>query len=210
MAQIRSMPLSVYLLFSLISASTVPEITINLYDYAGIGTEDMARVERSAGGSLHEAGILIRWRICQIPGSKTAGDPTCAEDGTDATHLRVAILPERMARKIATSPKQYGIAATSGAGSSATHAYVFYDRVMDLAQNQMAPWSLLLGATVAHEVGHLLLGDNSHFSVGIMCARWGTQEVKQALMGALTFTPRQAEAIRGDVRRRAKVRADAE
>ena len=51
-------------------------------------------------------------------------------------------------------------------------------------------------------MGHLLLGDNSHIPVGIMRANWRPVEIKQALMGVLTFTSRQAEQMRGDAQRR--------
>jgi len=205
MPQIRSMPVtqsslksSLCLLFA--TAVCLPaatrEITINLYDYAGIEANEMAAIAQSATQGFRQAGIAVRWRNC-------LGNPSCRED---VTTMVVAVLPEHMARKIAKTTKQCGLAATSGPGGFPNHAYVFYDRVVDLAKSEMAPWSLLLGTTIAHEVGHLLLGDNSHFAIGIMRANWRPEEIKQALMGALTFTPQQAQKIRDDVDRRQKLK----
>ena len=89
-------------------------------------------------------------------------------------------------------------------GGFPTHAYVFADRVVDLAKEQMVGWTGLLGTMVAHEVGHLLLGDNSHFPTGIMSAGWRNGEVKRALVGNPKFTSTQAEQICADIRRRMK------
>jgi hypothetical protein len=55
----------------------------------------------------------------------------------------------------------------------------------------------ILGHVIAHEVGHLLLGTNSHSAVGVMRARWDREELEQASRGSLRFTPAQAAMMRG-------------
>jgi hypothetical protein len=127
--------------------------------------------------------------------------PGC-EGWTDATHFVLVVLPERMARKLATAPWQFGLAVLNHEGRFPTHAYVFLHRAVDLAKNELAPWTGILGQLIAHELGHLLLGTNSHFLVGIMRATWRAAEIKQALMGNLVFTPEQVNQIRADLQRR--------
>ena len=51
-------------------------------------------------------------------------------------------------------------------------ACVFYDRIYDHARLTGSNVTRLLGAIIAHEVGHLLLPAFSHSSIGIMRAHW--------------------------------------
>jgi hypothetical protein len=64
----------------------------------------------------------------------------------------------------------------------------FYDRVEQRTENAELR-ATLLGDLMAHELGHLLLGPRSHSPRGIMCAIWGTQELRNAAQGALLFEP---------------------
>lgn len=181
------------------------EIILHVSDYSGMQPASILEAQRATEASFRPAGIDVRWRgwPSTIP-CEAANLPCDApiDDVNDVNHFVVVVLPERMARKIATGPLQYGAAVVSQKGGFPTHAYVFADRVKDYAASEQAPWSGLLGVMIAHEVGHLLLGNNSHFPTGIMRGQWRTGEVKLALMGALTFTARQAEQMRSDVRRR--------
>jgi hypothetical protein len=84
-------------------------------------------------------------------------------------------------------------------------ASVYYGRVASLAQGfDEMDWEipLILGAAIAHELGHLLLGTNSHSPTGIMCGQWDRRFLRLALMGRQLFTPQQAEVIRAAVDRR--------
>jgi predicted HD phosphohydrolase len=60
----------------------------------------------------------------------------------------------------------------------------------------------ILACVIAHEIGHLLLGPNSHSPTGIMKAKWSADELRGAGWGRLLFTPQQAELIRAEVRAR--------
>jgi hypothetical protein len=60
----------------------------------------------------------------------------------------------------------------------------------------------LLGRGIAHEIGHLLLGTNSHSPTGLMSAQWSEQELKLAAFLQFGFSKDQADRIRGDVRAR--------
>jgi hypothetical protein len=84
-------------------------------------------------------------------------------------------------------------------------ASVFYKRVENLSwrldeNKQQTP--VLLGDVIAHEIGHLLLGTNSHSPTGIMSARWDRDYLRLALMGLQLFSPEQSSAMRETVLRR--------
>jgi len=54
----------------------------------------------------------------------------------------------------------------------------------------------LLGIAIAHEIGHLLLPDNSHSQTGLMRAKWGKADFWLAQRSQLFFTAEQGELIR--------------
>ena len=174
------------------------EITIDVYDYSGIKSAAMLNAQNSAGEILRHAGIDSKWRNCLEP----SPDASCDSGVDDVTHLAVKILPEHMFRKITTSPDQLGLSVTGRPGGFAFDAYICLDRVMNQANLAKTQWTPLLGATITHEVGHLLLGDNSHFAFGIMRGPWGLREIKEIMVRRLDFAPQQAGKMRAEVRRR--------
>jgi hypothetical protein len=60
---------------------------------------------------------------------------------------------------------------------------------------------------VAHEIGHLLLGQQGHFPTGIMRERWQRRDYEAPPLGAFKFTPEQAEQVRTQVSERGRQQA---
>jgi hypothetical protein len=54
----------------------------------------------------------------------------------------------------------------------------------------------LLGSVIAHELGHLLLGEHSHSSGGLMQAHWRSEQLKRMEMGNLLFDATAAAQLR--------------
>jgi len=78
-------------------------------------------------------------------------------------------------------------------------AYVFYDRIQELAQRRRLGHALLADV-MAHEIGHLLLGSTSHSASGIMCAHWNYEELRKVSEGAMSFIPSQSRIMRDRLR----------
>ena len=76
---------------------------------------------------------------------------------------------------------------------------MFYHRVESLAVELRGARDVLLGYALAHEIGHLLLGTNSHALNGIMRAHWTEEELRLASAGRFTFLPQQAAKMRAEV-----------
>ena len=180
-------------------------ITVHTFDYSGASPAAMEQAQSAAEMPFLQAGIQIRWLNCPVPGLHSVAVPGC-ESRTDATHFVLVVLPEHMARKMAHGPRQFGLAVLNNEGGFPNQAYVFIQRAVHLGKVEMVPWTIILGHLIAHEIGHLLLVTNSHFPQGIMRADWRRTEVKQALMGRLTFTAQQLDRIRDDMQRRLKTR----
>ena len=178
-------------------AAANPEMTIHVYDYAGIDPGELAEAEAFAARILLKAGLRTQWSNCRF--SPTAR--RCAAVG-GVTHLYIRLLPEAMAGKLAASTRMLGMSLPTSPGTFPVDAYVLAERVGVLAEQDRDPVAPLLGAAITHEVGHLLLAGNAHTVTGIMSAQWGPKEKKDALMGVLTFSRRQSEQIRADVSQR--------
>ena len=59
---------------------------------------------------------------------------------------------------------------------------------------------MILGHLMAHELGHLLLGEAGHpAGSGIMHVPWQTKELEQIKQGVMSFLPEQAQRIRAQV-----------
>ncbi len=76
------------------------------------------------------------------------------------------------------------------------HAYVFVQRVIEICGSGKYPQEVILGHLMAHEIGHVLLGDNSHSPQGMMSARFSSGDLRLALDGLLFFDSKQAALMK--------------
>jgi hypothetical protein len=82
---------------------------------------------------------------------------------------------------------------------------VYYDRVQEIAKRVNDCVWCVLGHTLAHEIGHLLLPAGSHSKTGVMREEPLREEWRKVEMGVLLFTKQQAEAMRAGFVARAQV-----
>ena len=78
----------------------------------------------------------------------------------------------RIAPRSASSASEvFGVAFLSDEGTGC-YSDVFYERALELHADWNVALSDILENVMAHELGHLLLGSNSHSAAGIMRAQW--------------------------------------
>lgn len=88
---------------------------------------------------------------------------------------------------------------------------IYFEKVARRAHRENAAnLAVFLGCVVAHELGHLLLGDPGHSATGIMQPQWGHPQMRQALTGNLLFTRQQATRIQAQARMLASLRPSAD
>jgi hypothetical protein len=86
------------------------------------------------------------------------------------------------ARGLAGDAAGFAVLIPGGAG----YAAVSWPTVEREARQMEVDAAYLLGAAIAHEVGHLLFGP-SHAAAGVMAARLGQREMRLAAQGELRF-----------------------
>jgi hypothetical protein len=87
------------------------------------------------------------------------------------------------------------MALRSDDGSSRL-AFVFYQRIAWISLMCNVAKASILAVAMAHEIGHVLLPDDSHTPAGLMRGDWDRDDVWKATAGLLQFTDRDAVLIR--------------
>ena len=168
-------------------------ITVRVFDYAGLDADALAAASEQAAALFRRVSVSTVWEQCRTNLHPEARPCTLA---LDPAVLAVRILPtaippfDREARHI------FGFAFPPRANGFANVAAVFWDRVNELAESKKVSPATLLAAVTAHEAGHLLLGPNSHFPIGLMKALWDDAEIRMLSQSSLGFSERQGKDCR--------------
>jgi len=169
-------------------------ITVRVFNYAQTSPETLKSAQTTATRIFDQMAIEAAWVDCSLSPEGHYTIPVC----NLPPHTRDIVL--RLVHSCAATRTHFGsdtlgIASRPHNGTPAS-ASVFYDRVEELANGGPASAGVLLGHAVAHEIGHLLLGSDSHASFGLMRGRWSRSDLSLASHGKLLFSERERRAIR--------------
>ena len=176
--------------------TTIPpslEVSISVYDHAHVSSKTLAKAEQEAHRVFQQAGIETVWITCLPKPEKI--EPTNGCSLVDATHLMLNIIPRGLSARDRNRNGELGTALLSEKGAN-YYAYAFLDHVQMLERSLGFP---LLGYVLAHEIGHLLLGRNSHSVSGIMSTHWYDRELRHA-QEFMYFLPNQSQLMREHLR----------
>ena len=180
--------------------------TIHVRNEAGVDAKTLQGAEKAATAIFERAGVSPRWVDAPL-----AAQNSHAGSNHRLSDIWVSVIPRVMSDRLHLPAGVTGLAP--GSGEDRVFAYVFYDRVQGLAERQAAlkargsvsGWASaeqILGAVIAHEIGHLLLNLEVHTKSGIMHGEWGLSDLEQVAYGYLVFSKQQNEVIRAEVARR--------
>ena len=171
-------------------AVTEMQVTISVHNDAGISAGTLRRAEMEASRVFRQSGIEAKWLNCPLP----------ADGPEDAAQCRTAEFPAHLQLRIARRSRNlseitFGISYLSADGSGC-YANLFYERIEEMYERSRVNLASLLGDVAAHEIGHLLLGTNSHAENGIMRARWEGEELASIGTGTLSFSEAESRQMR--------------
>jgi hypothetical protein len=187
------------------SPSNGRQVMVRIRDYAQANRSVRQYSEHVAGEILQKAGVDARWIECPV-GSPSTG--ACASPVSTLV-LVVNLLPRSMSDRLHRPAGVLGVAIEASDGQFGYSASVFYDEVKERATEHELNFGELLGDAIAHELGHLLLGTNSHSNSGLMSAFWSGNKLRIASQGLLMFTDAEAKRINVAMATRALAAADA-
>jgi len=174
-----------------------PAITLRMVNEAGVDPRTISRAVGEAAAILDRSGVELVWLSCEAGWA----DPTSANPCRQETGLREFWFFIVAQKPRGNSTEMVGFTDWVE-GSTHGLAGAYYPAAVQLARRDRNDCDTyqILGAAIAHEVGHLLLGPNAHSSLGVMQAVWNPAQVKQITTGALNFTPDQSQRLQDAIR----------
>ncbi len=162
------------------------QLTILIYDYSGASDSTIHEAETVSSLMLSRANITTGWFYC-------AGHPQnarlllCDGDLTPGTIL-IRILPAHVGRHNKLGDPLGSAVVDVG------YASLYANEIRKHAQQHGLTPETLMGYAMAHEIGHLLLGEK-HAKSGIMQAVWGKKEYSQMAQRWLAFSAKERMSL---------------
>jgi len=163
-----------------------PSLKIYVYNNAGVSAITLSRAEDRARKIFRQAGVETTWYNCSVHGMGGANCSGSLDRGT------IVVQIAHDTAKLKTEVFGSSFIGRSGYGS---YVDVFFDRAQQLCREVKVDLPEVLGHIISHEIGHLLLGTDSHSRFGIMRATWDNTELAQADRGRLLFSTAQSRAM---------------
>ncbi len=177
-------------------AGSVPGITLRLVNSARVSQGKLVEGEKEAAYILGKAGVSLTWQDCSAGSAGWQTGPCAAGLGATDFWLHVAAW-----KPAAAVGEMLGFTALSrDQGTDDSVAGVHYPAVRSVAGSFGVEEPEILGAALAHEIGHLL--GVGHSPMGVMCPQFGQSHIVQASAGGLLFSAPQASQIRTEIARR--------
>jgi hypothetical protein len=168
---------------------------IRVYDTAasdtGIRTSDI----RTAAAIVREAGLSLEWHDC----TRAATQPACRNPQRGDLIVRIMPAARTGFTGGTSSPSlravpgdehlQLGVATLDPVTLAGQMATVFHQPVLRIARRARVDPAELLGRTIAHEIGHLLLRTHAHSDAGLMREFWTLEELTSNHRSNWQFAP---------------------
>jgi hypothetical protein len=187
-----------------VAAERQPEITVRIYNYADAQETVLEKAKTEARRLLRTSAFDIRWIDCPVHPEQRERYRGCA-DAVSPADIVLRLVPRSM------EPKEdlehaLGFSLPFG-GQPATRAYVLYDRVREKVRRYEGISEFSLVAYVmAHEIAHLLIGDDRHSPRGVMKAGWRQRELIDIERGIMSFSRDELRLIETGVIQRLQAR----
>jgi hypothetical protein len=181
------------------SADLNLSITVHVFNYAELSPKALQHAEAVAAQIYREAGIEAAWLDCSPLPPQAQNLPACPGTlGPTEFALRIHFRNRAAQAGFPESWLDYAMPPAEEGGRS-SQASVFFDRVLEQANNGNASVPVALGHAMAQELEHLLMPSVGHTASGLMRGKWSPRDLLLAAQGKLHFTSQQAEIIRTEV-----------
>jgi hypothetical protein len=174
--------------------TTTPKqrITIHLYNYAKVSAKTLTKAKERTNQLFLYAGLETVW----VDHPVLIDNPGTGSSSTDSWGRADFVL------RLLSQARKGLRKKAMGEALSLRIANVFLNRVEQQTSIGEITTDEVLGHAMAHEIGHLLLGEDSHSKSGIMVAKWLGQDLHRMSKGDLRFTEEEVKKIQAEVQRR--------
>ena len=179
------------------AVAVVLTLIVRMYGDRLVEPDVLQRAQSTAQAIFERSAIAIEWLRCAD--TPTLGDCSAAARSNEVVARLLAGPPS-------VSDDSCGVALVPRRGAG-HFVSVFVGCVRGAADRLRVATHVLLGSVLAHEIGHVLLGTNSHGSIGLMQAQPRPIDWERAARGGLTFTPQEIVRLRASLAQRIVTRA---
>jgi|HubBroStandDraft_5_1064220.scaffolds.fasta_scaffold148721_2 hypothetical protein len=163
-------------------------VQVKVYDYADLKPESLRSVVALTHEILAGAGLSVQVELCR--GSLAV---SCDGQSGSIRSLVVRVVPG--ASKTNDSVLRLPLGQSMADHQGGTYASIFMERVQDAAAEANVPRDTVLAYAIAHEIGHLLLGDNAHTPRGVMKGNWDRKDYEAMNQRQFHFIEGQAHQL---------------
>ena len=169
-------------------------ISVRVCNKTSIAPAALARAEALASRILGEAGLQITW--LSDNNDVPVRQQSAPKDQLGPTDFVLNLLDQLQGLGPQLKDSTLGLAVIPDGGTPGYLAYLSYSRASRVAKESSVPVDLVVGLGAAHEIGHLLLGENAHSPSGLMKILWSPQDLRAGSRGNLLFTRKQSKRLR--------------
>jgi hypothetical protein len=200
---LASMSLAAIILPALHAEAQTSALQVQVYDYAGLTPAALHEFIGRTQEILASSGISLEVDPC------ARGATPCESHTRSSRQIVIRVVPDTGKSMKNVRMKTLGLSVAEHDGG--TYASVFLKPAEEKASDANLPRIIVLAYAAAHEVGHLLLGDQAHTRQGLMKAHWETDDFQAMAQNRFHFSSEQTRELsaRWGTARQVEVGADA-
>ena len=163
-------------------------LQVQVYDYSDLQPSALREFTKLTQDVLINAGLSVQVEVCarRIQGS-------CAPQTANARRIVVRVVAG--AAKRMSNVRRPPLGQSFADSEGGTYASVFVASVQDQATAANVPWVIVLAYAAAHEIGHLLLGNQAHTPRGLMKAHWDRNDYQEINQNHFHFSSEQIQKL---------------
>jgi hypothetical protein len=170
-----------------VSAQTAA-LQVQVYDYTGLKPAALQAFTTRTQEILTAAGISVEVDACPRRGSTS-----CESRRGSLRQVVIRIVGDPPGNNKQARWQHLGQSIATRDGG--TYASVFLHLAEEEAAQTNLPRILILSYAAAHEVGHLLLGDQAHTPQGLMKADWEADDFRSMAQNRFYFSREQTREL---------------
>lgn len=178
---------TVLMLLFLAKLNASERMEVSICGRSNIPRYKLVQAETTASLAFQHIDVEVVWLPCTMPAGHGPGD--------GAAWFTVRLRNDSLRRYYKDRSLYTMGAAWVSPDGEGYLADVYYPQVEALSHRSQANESALLGYTIVHELGHLLLGPG-HSPSGLMSAAWGQKETLAISESWLNFSRPERDRIR--------------
>jgi hypothetical protein len=163
-------------------------LQVQVYNYTDLSTEDLNQFVVRTQEILTRAGVSVEVDACP-----RGGTTPCESRRGSFRQVVIRVVAEGPPKNKSLRWQHLGQSIADRSGGA--YATVYLKLAEEEAAEAELPRILVLSYAATHEVGHLLLGNDSHASEGLMKARWIDKDFQAMAQNRFHFSTGQSQEL---------------